>query len=192
MPCGLRVGTVAAMSATPRTFSNLPSLHESADATTALVVVPWSQFGARRLCVDTTDGRHVGWVNLDTGQRSLAMPDLEPAFENAVSESGDARTPRWALAQAIELALIEGLASQGRTETPPEATVPAGTAPGDHSPDMRHAYRGKKAFSDWDLSPRGTRLVADELDGPASTDPRWAYQHSAPAGRVTEVAHLFG
>jgi hypothetical protein len=57
---------------------------------------------------------------------------------------------------------------------------------------MRHAYRGKKAFSDWDLSPRGTRLVADELDGPAATDPRWAYQHSAPAERVAEVAQLFG
>ena len=185
------------MSATPRTFSNLLSLHESTDATDVLVVVPWSQFGARRLCVDTTDGRHVGWVNLDTGQRSLAIPELEPAFEiavseSAVSESADASTPRWALAQAIEFALIEGLASQGRTEAPPEATVPAGTAGGDHSAAMRHAYRGKKAFSDWDLSARGTRLVADELDGPASTDPRGAYQNSAPAGRVAEVAQLLG
>jgi hypothetical protein len=148
-------------------------------------------FGARRLYVDTADGRHVGWVDLNTGHRSLVMPELASAFETAVSEAEDARTPRRALAQAIEFALIAGLAAEDRPESVPQAEAAVETFTEEPSPDMRRAYRGKQAFSTWDLGARGKRLVADELDRPATMDPRWAYQNFASAGRSAQVAHLF-
>ncbi len=180
------------MSLSPRTFSNVATLPDPTDAQHApLVVVPWSMFGARRLYVDTADGRHVGWVDLNTGHRSLVMADLAPAFEAAVDEAEGARAPRRALAQAIEFALIAGLSLQDEPEAEPEATVAADTLAEDPSADMRRAYRGKQAYSDWDLSPCGKRLAADEHDRTASLDPRWAYQNSTSAGRFAEVAHLF-
>ena len=39
----------------------------------------------RRLYVNTEEGRLVGWVDLASGERSLAMPELAAAFEAAIS-----------------------------------------------------------------------------------------------------------
>lgn len=200
------------MSISPRTFSNVETLTEPSDAKNApLVVVPWSKFGARRLYVDTADGQHVGWVDLNTGHRSLVMPELAPAFEIAMSEAddaptepADARMPHRALEQAIEFALIAGHASlhaceSTRADPPPnrpdsqlKASIAADNRADEHAATMRHAYRGKQAYSSREVGVRGKRLVADELDQPMSLDPRWAYLNSTSVGEhVAEVAHLF-
>jgi hypothetical protein len=166
--------------------------------TSPLVVVLWSMFGARRLYVDTADRRHVGWVDLNTGHRSLVMPELESAFDAAVADADahDTPTPRRALEAAIESALVEGLAGQDRPEaepTPGLRVEPMADVVADPVDEegwaLRHAYRGQQAFSDWDVSARGARLAADEADRPSVA--RWAYQSAALAVQAAEVTHLF-
>jgi hypothetical protein len=187
------------MSISPRTFSTIEAATETSNANNApLVAVPWSKFGARRLYIDTPDGQHVGWVDLNTGHRSLAMPELAPAFMLAMSEAEEARTPRRALDEAIEFALITGHAAHQASEATPAVvpqTLPQVSVADDHDDDqlvtMRHGYRGKQAYSSWDLSACGKRLVADELDQQVSSGPRMAYLNSVSDGLIAEVSHLF-
>jgi hypothetical protein len=194
-----RSGHSCLMSISPRTFSTIESTTETSNADNApLVAVPWSKFGARRLYIDTPDGQHVGWVDLNTGHRSLAMPELAPAFMTAVSEAEDASTPRRALDQAIEFALIAGHDSLHASEPAVADALqaqPAASVADDHHLDdlvtMRRAYRGKQAFSDWEVGARGKRLVAEELDQHVSSGPRMAYLNSISDGHITEVSHLF-
>jgi hypothetical protein len=143
--------------------ANFQMLSEPQDSKNALVVVPWSKFGTRRLYVDTADGQHVGWVDLKTGHCALAMPALAPAFELALAaaehapmEAADA--PK--LVHAHEFARLAGQVDNTASEPP---TV------------MRHAYRGTSAYSSWDLGPRGTRLFAEDNDQLGSLDPHLAY-----------------
>lgn len=143
---------------------------QSSDSKNApLVVVPWSKFGSRRLYVDTADGQHVGWVDLETGHRSLAMPDLAPAFERALAE-GQAATlnasPAHTVTCAREFALIAGQGGETPSEPP---TL------------MRHAYRGKSAYSSWDVGARGKRLAEEPVEL-VSLDSHLAYLNSAYAG----------
>ena len=188
------------MSLSPRTLSPVASPADPPDVASPLVVVLWSMFGARRLYVDTADRRHVGWVDLNTGHRSLIMPELASAFDAAVAgadtDTDTPSTPRRALEEAIESALIDGLA----TQEPPEAEslpepLAARMADGvadifsEEESAMRHAYRGKQAYSDWDVSARGARLAADEVDRPSVA--RWAYQSAALAVQDAEVTPLF-
>lgn len=49
-----------------------------------LVVNRWSRYGKRRLYVNTVDDQQVGWVDLDSGERVLSMPELADAFGAAV------------------------------------------------------------------------------------------------------------
>ena len=129
-----------------------------------LVVVPWSKFGTRRLYVDTADGRHVGWVDLKTGRRSLVMPGLAPAFHIAVAEAQHA-------AAADPTQTLRG---EQREVCVTEADA--------QPTSMRHAYRGKHAYSSWELGPGGSRLVAADLDQLVSVDPHWAYLNAAFVG----------
>jgi hypothetical protein len=188
------------MSISPRTFSNVESLSETSNANNApLVAVPWSKFGARRLYIDTPDGQHVGWVDLNTGHRSLAMPELAPAFSLAMSQAEEARTPRRALDQAIEFALITGHSSLDASEPAPVEAPPAqlqaSFAVDDRDDEqfvtMRRGYRGKQAFSSWDVGARAKRLVAEELDQHVSSGPRLAYLNAVSDGRIAEVSNLF-
>ncbi len=189
------------MSISPRTFSTIETASETSNANNApLVAVPWSKFGARRLYIDTPDGQHVGWVDLNTGHRSLAMPELAPAFSLAMSEAEGARAPRRALDQAIEFALIAGHAPLNVSEPIPASApqaLPQPSVAADDSDDeqlvtMRRGYRGKQAFSTWDVGARGKRLVAEDLEQHVSSGPRMAYLNSVSDGRIAEVAHLFG
>lgn len=50
-----------------------------------LTVARWSRFGMRRLYVNTADGVQVGWVDLVSGERTLALPDMAAAFEAAIT-----------------------------------------------------------------------------------------------------------
>lgn len=73
----------------------------------SLVLTRWSGSGRHRLYVNAPDGRHVGWADLDTGERSLAIPELGPSFDRAVGEaSADDRAasyvPRRALADQLQ------------------------------------------------------------------------------------------
>jgi hypothetical protein len=187
------------MSISPRTFSTIESAAETTNANNApLVAVPWSKFGARRLYIDTPDGQHVGWVDLNTGHRSLAMPELAPAFSLAMSEAEEARTPRRALDEAIEFALITVHAAHHASEVTPAAAPQAqprvSVAADDRDDElvtMRRGYRGKQAFSSWEVCACGKRLVADDLDEHVSSGPRLAYLNSAADGQIAEVSHLF-
>ena len=60
-----------------------------------LIVNRWSRYGKHRLYVNAPDGTPVGWVDLDTGERSLAMLEHAQAFEAAVAAHSTASyTPR--------------------------------------------------------------------------------------------------
>ena len=43
----------------------------------------WQRFGCDRLYGHTADGRDVGWIDLDTGERSIELPGFAAAFERA-------------------------------------------------------------------------------------------------------------
>ncbi|MGV8908337.1 MAG: hypothetical protein ACOH1Y_05095 [Propionicimonas sp.] len=118
----------------------------------SLVVVHWSKFGTHRLYIDTPDGEHVGWVDLKTGRRSLAMPLLAHEFEVAVNAAEQARI--------VDLVRSERAVRIAEDEVQPAV--------------MRHAYRGKAAYSRWELGPCGNRLIAED-DPLVSEDPHRAY-----------------
>jgi hypothetical protein len=146
--------------------SNLDLLSElTPSKNVPLVAVPWSKFGSRRLYVHTADGHLVGWVDLKTGHRALVQTELALAFELALSEA--------------EVARIADLTQSRRAQ---QLEVCAGDDQADEQPTpMRHAYRGKRAYSTWELGPCGNRLVADEPRQPVVVDPHWAYLNSASA-----------
>lgn len=50
-----------------------------------LSVVRWFKYGKRRLYVNTVGGVQVGWVDLVSGERAVALPDLAAAFETAIA-----------------------------------------------------------------------------------------------------------
>jgi len=130
-----------------------------------LVVVHWSKFGTHRLYVDTADGQHVGWVDLKTGRRSIAFPEFAPAFEIAVTEAETARAAE--LAQDERRQQLEVCVSDDQADEPPTL--------------MRHAYRGKAAYSSWELGPSGNRLMAEEPRQLVLVDPRSAYLNAVGA-----------
>jgi hypothetical protein len=75
------------------------------DSTTdkPLSVVALSMWGKRRLYVNTADEEQVGWVDLDTGERSLAMPGLASEFEAAIQNHGEEDyLPRRGIAASAE------------------------------------------------------------------------------------------
>ena len=54
-----------------------------------LVVNRWKRYGKERLYVNLPDGSRVGWLDLQTGQRTLERPDLRAEFERALSRHQD-------------------------------------------------------------------------------------------------------
>lgn len=52
---------------------------------TTLSVQRWSKYGKSRLYVNTDDGRRVGWVDLDTGVRTVEQAELAEEFAAAVA-----------------------------------------------------------------------------------------------------------
>jgi hypothetical protein len=88
----------------------------------SLVVVTWSNWGKHRLCVNTVDGDQVGWVDLDTGERSLAMPGLASEFDAAIQnhdEDEDEYRPRRGVIASAEQARTTGPYSVRRFEQVP-------------------------------------------------------------------------
>jgi hypothetical protein len=44
----------------------------------------WQRFEFDRLYGHAADGRNIGWVDLDTGERSIELPGFAEAFERTV------------------------------------------------------------------------------------------------------------
>ncbi|MDQ7993570.1 MAG: nuclease-related domain-containing protein [Propionicimonas sp.] len=155
-----------------------------------LVVTDWSKWGRHRLYVDTRDGRPVGWLDQDTGQRSLEDPAFAPAFEAALqqaSAAGDAPdySPRRTfVAPAVDLA---GRRPGEQLEARIAATLDAG---GELQP-ARPGFEGRHAYSSWELGVLGEQAVARQLDRLAGLDPRWRFLNSIPVGtHRADIDHL--
>lgn len=138
----------------------------------SLVVVPLSNWGKRRLYVNTADGEQVGWVDLDTGERSLVMAGLASEFEAALDSHAeeDDYQPRRGVIASAEPART-GAYSVRRFDSAPL--------------DLSAAHpesSGKRAFSGWELGVHGEHTVAEELDELVALDPRWACINSIPVG----------
>jgi len=119
----------------------------------SLVVVPWSNWGKHRLSVNTADGDQVGWVDLDTGERSLAMPELASEFEAALERHAeeDDYQPRRGVISPAEHARTGAYTVRRFEPTPIDLST------------NRH-------------------MVAEELDELVALDSRWSYINSIPAG----------
>jgi hypothetical protein len=46
----------------------------------------WRRFGLDRLYVNAVDGSRIGWVDLETGERLIELPELTDAFDSAVGQ----------------------------------------------------------------------------------------------------------
>ncbi|MCC6497732.1 MAG: NERD domain-containing protein [Propionibacteriaceae bacterium] len=155
-----------------------------------LVVVKWSNWGKHRLYVNTVAEQRVGWLDLDTGERSLDLPQFASVFEAALEEVADIDE--------------RGSYSPRRTVTPPVLDL-ADRRPGEHleaqiaatieaGRELKPAvpgFEGKRAYSSWELGVLGERAVADELDRLVDLDPRWAFLNSIPVGtHKSDIDHL--
>ena len=169
----------------------------------SLVVVPLSNWGKHRLYVNTADGQQVGWVDLDTGERSLVILELAFEFEAAIQnhdEEDDYQPRRGVIASAehprpgahavrrfgsppVDLSENRpGEQLEARAEALEAGQEPAPAGPG---------FAGKRAFSGWDVGVQGEHTVAEELDELVALDPRWAYINAIPVGtNGSDIDHL--
>ena len=169
----------------------------------SLVVVPLSIWGKHRLYVNTADGQQVGWVDLDTGERSLVILELAFEFEAAIQnhdEEDDYQPRRGVIASAehprpgahavrrfgstpVDLSENRpGEQLEARAEALEAGQEPAPAGPG---------FAGKRAFSGWDVGVQGEHTVAEELDELVALDPRWAYINAIPVGtNGSDIDHL--
>ena len=77
--------------------------------TDRLEVVRWSRYGKRRLYVNTPVGTAVGWVDLNTGERWLAMPDLAEVFEATIADHEPAIPASYAPRRALEPVRVDAV-----------------------------------------------------------------------------------
>ncbi len=115
----------------------------------------------------------------DLSETTTAPMVVDPWSESAArrlqQDSTDSQTPRRALEQAIEFALIAGQASlQAHGSVRPDESLADDGSDAESTP-MRHAYRGKRAYSDWELGARGKRVLVEDVDPLVALDPHWAY-----------------
>ena len=99
-----------------------------------IVVSRWTRYGKDRLYVSTTGGEKVGWLDLETGHRTLDRPEYEVAFERAVADhavlvAGPSGSGRHAGAEAdrapAELVAPAHVAQPSPDERPVQSAVPA-------------------------------------------------------------------
>jgi hypothetical protein len=168
----------------------------------SLVVVPLSNWGKRRLYVNTADGEQVGWVDLDTGERSLVILELAFEFEAAIQshDEEDDYQPRRGVIASAEHPSTTGAHSVRRFESTPvdlsgnrpgqqlEARITAALEAA-HEPTP--ARPGKRAYSGWELGIQGEHTIAEELDELVALDPRWASINSIAVGtKGSVIDHL--
>lgn len=155
-----------------------------------LVVENWSRWGLRRLYVNAADDELVGWLDLDTGARSLENPDLASAFDAALEEAAtrdDAVhcAPRRTVAEPVADFLFRQPGEHLKDYI--AAIVEAGE-------DLEPAcpgFEGRHAYSSWELGIIGEQVVAEELARLVEDDPRWRYLNSIPVGtHDADIDHL--
>ncbi|MGB4916459.1 MAG: nuclease-related domain-containing protein [Propionicimonas sp.] len=157
---------------------------------TGLVVVKWSKWGKHRLYVSTVDERTVGWLDLDTGEPTLDMPELKPDFEAAVQEAAAIEdavgySPRRTIADPVP-----DLADR-RPGEHLEAQIAAAVDAGRELKPAHPDFQGKRAYSAMELGVLGERAVAQELVRLVDLDPRWAFLISIQLGtRNADIDHL--
>lgn len=150
--------TIVDSAGVPQPVPYLPRRSEQGRTTeSGLTVVPWSRWGLRRLYVNTGDGECVGWMDLDTGNRGLTLPDLGTRFDAALREACGAAAattyaPRRGLADGRyreeEFAPVRDAATE---PTAVGADLPARRACSDQEPCAAEAQRtdspiGRRAF----------------------------------------------
>jgi len=162
----------------------------------SLVVVPLSKWGKHRLYVNTADGAQVGWVDLDTGERSLVILELAFEFEAAIQAHDadeDDYLPRRGVIASAEHLRTGAHAVRRFESTPvdlggdrpgeqPGARIAAAPEAVDEPVPARPDFAGKRAFAGWEPAVHGERTVAEELDDLVALDPRWAFINSIPVG----------
>lgn len=128
----------------------------------SLVVVPWSNWGKHRLYVNTADGAQVGWVDLDTGERSLVMLELAFEFEAAIQSHDEEEQyqPRRGVVTSAQNSRSTGAYTVHRFGSIPGTRSYAGSEPEAHHEPT----------------------VAEELDDLVALDPRWACIGAIPVG----------
>lgn len=155
-----------------------------------LVVVKWSNWGKHRLYVNTADERRVGWLDLDTGEPTIEMPELKRDFEAALHEAASleeqvGEAPRRTISDPVT-----DLADR-RPGEHLEAQIAAAAESGQELRPAHPDFQGKHAYSAMELGVLGERAVAEELDRLVILDQRWAFLNSIPLGtHRADIDHL--
>lgn len=157
---------------------------------TGLIVVKWSKWGKHRLYVNTADDRTVGWLDVDSGEPTLDMPELKPDFEAALQEARAIEetvgyVPRRTIADPVlDLAFR-------RPGEHLEQQIAAASEAGRELKPAQPDFPGRRAYSAMELGVLGERAVADELNQLVGLDPRWAFVNSIPVGtHNADIDHL--
>lgn len=157
---------------------------------TGLLVTKWSNWGKRRLYVNTVDDRRVGWLDLDTGERTLELCELKLDFDAALQEAASHEeavgySPRRTVGEPV-LDLAERRPGEHL-----EAQIAAAAKEGrDHKP-AHPGFPGRRAYSAMELGVLGERAVAEELEQLVRLDPRWGFLNSIPLGtHKADIDHL--
>jgi hypothetical protein len=171
----------------------------------------WQRFGFDRLYGNADDGKNVGWVDLDTGERRIEFPELAEVFGHAVGawrsqhptvtgRSGGSRRP--GPSDRPPLLDVKEKAAGARTSNATRTWVDlADNAAGagvrvkarqarQNEPVWTLLARAAGVYTDeraWRVGMKGEELVGREL---AKLDDRWHVLHSIPIGDHADVDHL--
>lgn len=139
----------------------LTPTHSTSDGS-ALTVTRWFKYGKRRLYVNTADGVQVGWVDLISGERTVALPDMEAAFEAAIAADQTERpqpyVPRHVLHEPTPPEQLQPLpqpvppapveATSAVLEAPPLPPTPTWTDLAGNVPGQAARARAKEELAD--------------------------------------------
>ena len=179
--------------------------------TECVTVRRWQRFGFDRLYGRTADGRNVGWVDLDTGERSIELPGFEAAFERTVEawrhgHPANARVPHEVRAAPPAGWPARGDVKQNSAEASSSAASGNWLDLADNRAGAAVRAKALEALRDepvwtllarvagvhteeraWRLGGRGEELIGKKL---AKLGPRWHVLHSIPIGDSADIDHL--
>lgn len=112
-----------------------------------LVVNRWSRYGKHRLYVNTVDGQQVGWVDLDSGERVLSMPELADAFSAAVDGIVGGRSEPYSPRRMVDAPDFTSQPRRAMTGSPSQAAV-VGSSGSERGPGVRRDDKRAEARRD--------------------------------------------
>jgi hypothetical protein len=208
------------LSATP-IFKASHRLHEFAtsaglavedQAVADLEVVRWRRYGKDRLYVNGSDGQRVGWVDLLTGERTVADGECEQAFIEAVNNwYGEAATPARFEDRSIDVSPppdpVQEEASGAAPPAPPNWHDLATRVPGQAAREqairelatmkertkvgtfLARAFDMKTDERAWRVGANGEETVGSRLE--KLTKHGWHVLHAVPVGkRGSDIDHV--